>query len=573
MPAGELMMGGRRMEKLVIGIDYGSDSARAVVVEASTGRRLGTGVWEYSRWSRGLYCDPGKNVFRQHPLDYLEALEKSVAAALSEAGEGSGMAVAALAVDTTGSTPAPVDGNGTPLALLPEFAENPDAMFYMWKDHSSIAEAAEVDRAFRTKGDVDYTKFQGAYSAEWYWAKILHARRNAPGVCERAVSWVEHSDWIPAVLTGTTDPKTIRRNPTGAGHKAYWHSEFGGLPAREVLCGLDPYLGMIADGYTKPETGGTVIGKITEEWAGKLGINPCAVVGVGVFDAHAAGLGAGIKPKFLVKVIGTSTVDMMIEQPEVLAGKKITDVCGIAENSIVPGYLGIESGQAAFGDMFSWLRRVLMWSVHDFLASPDLNLQDTNRLEKAYYDRLIGRIQDEAAGMKPDENLIALDWLNGRRYPLNNDALKGMISGLTIGTSAPQLYAALAHAAVFGSRRIFETFIAKGVEIEGVIVVGGIAKKSPYIMQMLADCLGRPIHVSSDTQASAAGAAICAAVAGGVYPSIPDAVEHMAAGYEKTYLPDPARYEWYNELYQKYLCLGRHEETFFEECLKERNEL
>ncbi len=554
------------MKKLVIGIDFGSDSSRAVVVDANTGERLGTGECEYPRWSKGMYCDPLKNVFRQHPQDYLEALRSCVKAALEEAGSEAGKSVVALAVDTTGSTPAPVNEKGIPLAMLPEFSENPDAMFYMWKDHSAIQEAAEVNRALSEYGEEDYTRYQGTYSAEWYWAKILHARRHAPAVCEAAVSWVEHSDWIPAVLTGKTEPANLVRNATGAGHKAFWHSDFGGLPAREVLERLDPYLAQVADGYTAPSTSGTVIGSITPHWAEELGVSPEAIVGVGVFDAHAAAIGAGVKPRYLVKVIGTSTVDMMVECRDVLRGKDITDICGQAENSIVPGYIGIESGQAAFGDMFSWFRRVLMWSVRDFLSQTDILTEEQKEAqEQSYYRKLIARIEAQAEKIDPDLDLVALDWLNGRRYPKINEYVKGMISGLSLGTTAPQMYAALAMAAVFGSKRIFDTFVTRGIQIDGVIVVGGIAKKSPYIMQMMADAIKRPILVSNDNQCSATGAAICAATAAGIYPNILKANENMTMGFCKEYMPNPENAKKYETLYKKYLNLARHEETLLME--------
>ena len=549
------------MNKFVVGVDFGSDSSRAVVVDVYTGEHLGTGECEYPRWMKGMYCDPAKNIFRQHPQDYLYALKECVKAALAEAGENAGKSVVAIAVDTTGSTPAPVNEDGIPLALFPEFAEDPNAMFYMWKDHSAEREAAEVQEMFVSGGEEDYTRYQGRYSSEWFWAKILYAKRHAPEVCKRAVSWVEHSDWIPGLLAGKTAPNVICRNATGAGHKAYWHSDFGGLPARKVLEQLDPYLAQIADGYTEPRKAGTVIGTITEEWANELGINPAAVVGVGVFDAHAAAIGAGISPRYLVKVIGTSTVDMMVEVRDTLRGKEITELCGQAEDSIIPGYIGIESGQAAFGDMFSWFRKILMWSVNDFLnQTEELTEQEKEILKTNYYRKLIARIEAEASNLEPDMDLTALDWLNGRRYPKTNNKVKCMLNGLNLGTTAPQIYAALSQAAVFGSKRIFDTFITRGVQIEGVIVVGGIAKKSPYIMQMLADSIQRPILVSNDDQCSASGAAICAATAAGFYQSILEANKKMAMGFCKKYIPNPENAEKYGTLYRKYLNLARHQE-------------
>lgn len=550
------------MKKLVIGVDFGSDSSRAVVVDALTGERLGIGECEYPRWSQGLYCNPAKNIFRQHPQDYLDALKSCVKNALAMAGPEAGKSVAAMAVDTTGSTPVPVNEEGIPLSMFPEFAENPDAMFYMWKDHSSNEEAEEVNHAFASWGKEDFTRYQGRYSAEWFWAKILHAKRTAPEVCEKAVSWVEHSDWIPALLAGKTAPSVISRNATGAGHKAYWHSEYGGLPAREILEKLDPYLAYIADGYTEPKKAGTVIGTITPQWAEEFGINPDTIIGVGVFDAHAAAIGAGISPRYFVKVVGTSTVDMIIGDKDILKGKDTKDLCNQAEDTIVPGYVGTESGQAAFGDMFSWFRKVLMWSVRDFLSDmKELPEQRKQELEESYYRKMIARISKEAENLEPDPDLVVLDWFNGRRYPKNDNKAKSMFTGLHLGTTAPQIYVALSMAAVFGSRRIFDMFTATGVQMDGVIVMGGIAKKSPYIMQMLADVIKRPIHVSDDDQCSASGAAMCAATAAGFYPGILEANQAMAKGFCKTYVPNPEKAEKYEMLYQKYLALAEHQET------------
>ena len=551
------------MKKLVIGVDFGSDSARAIVMNALTGEKLGSSICEYPRWMEGKYSDSSQNIFRQHPSDYLEALENSVKEALKKSGNNAGEYVVGLAVDSTGSTPAPVNNKGVPLALLPEFADNPNAMFYMWKDHSAIEEAKEINHVFSTFGEEDYTRFQGAYSSEWYWAKILHAKNVDIEVTQSAPAWVELSDWIPGLLAGNTNPRTMYRNACAAGHKALWHSDFGGLPSKEILYSIDPYLAEVADNFGgPPRTADAKLGTICTEWAKRLGINTNAVIGGSSFDAHAGAVGAGIKPGVLVKVIGTSTVDMLIAERDVVRGKDIQDVCGQAENSIVPGYIGIESGQAAFGDMFSWFRRVLIWSAKDCINTIDsISEEDKKNIVKAYYNNLISNIEKEASITEEDMSLIAVDWFNGRRYPKSNESVRGILCGMNLGTTATQIYKALAASTVFGSRRIFDSFVAKGIKIDSVIAVGGIAQKSPYIMQLLADVIKRPIMVSKSEQSCAMGAAIYAAVAANIYSSILEAEQYMCDGFVSTYSPNSKNFAKYDLLYQKYLNLGRHEES------------
>lgn len=556
------------MREFVIGVDFGSDSVRTIVVDAKNGENVGTGVCEYARWMAGKYSDASNLIFRQHPQDYLDAFISSVHGALQNAGSDAGKWVKALAIDTTGSTPTPVNEHGVPLALLPEFKDNRDAMFYMWKDHSAIEEAKIINEVLANGGEQDYTRFQGTYSAEWYWAKILHAKRTAPEVCAAAASWVEHSDWIPALLTGQTNPHTMFRNACAAGHKALWHSDFGGLPDPKVLGKIDPYLQQIAQSYgAAPRNAGSVVGCLTPEWAERLGLSENTIVGGGSFDAHAGAVGAGIRPRVLVKVIGTSTVDMMIESRSVLRGKDIKDICGQAENSIIPGYVGVESGQAAFGDMLSWFRRTMMWPVHDFLQmQTDLPVEKRDSMERSYYKALIHRVEQVAAHDEPDNDLIALDWFNGRRYPMINESVKSVFSGLSLSTTTPQIYAAMAMAAVFGSKRILDTLVTRGLQIDSIITVGGIPKKSPYIMQMMADVLNRPIKVSKSEQCCATGAAIYAAVAAGIYPDILEASEYMSEGFECSFEPIAENNKRYENMYKAYLNLARHGENIRLEC-------
>ncbi|MEG1758725.1 MAG: FGGY family carbohydrate kinase [Oscillospiraceae bacterium] len=345
----------------VIGVDFGTNSVRCVVSDTKDGAILASEEAEYRRWARGLYCTPKENVYRQHPKDYLEALETCIKTAVASLPQELAAQIAAIGIDTTGSTPGPVNREGIPLAMTPEFAENPDAMFWLWKDHSALREAKLVDDVFSAP-PVSYTKYQGQYSSEWYWAKILHAVCSAPEVGAEAVAWVEHCDWIAAELTGERLPERIFRSSCSAGHKALFHSEWGGLPDAARLSRLSPVLVKYAANYRLPPVpAGTAVGKISEAWACRLGLSKTVVIAAGSLDAHAGAVGVGIGENVLACAFGTSSVDMLIAKPEDVADKNLTFTCGQAENSIIPGYVGIESGQAAFGDLFAWLRGLLLW--------------------------------------------------------------------------------------------------------------------------------------------------------------------------------------------------------------------
>lgn len=551
---------------LVIGVDFGTDSVRALVFDPRNNLVLGEDVAYYPRSRDGQYCVPQQHQFRQHPLDYIEGLEACVSGAVKNAGGSAGKHVKGIAVDTTGSTPCPVNQEGVPLALLPGFEDNPQAMFHLWKDHTAIQEAEAINHLAATWGGVDYTKFQGKYSSEWFWAKILHTIRTDTQVKQAAWSWVEHCDWMPALLTGQTAPRTMYRSACAAGHKALWHSAFGGLPAKAFLAQLDPYLAAVRDHYGgPPQIATTKVGTLTPEWAARLGLSPEVVIGGSSFDAHAGAVGVGIAPHVLVKVVGTSTVDMLIEQDGHLQGKDLRAICGQAENSIMPGFVGIEAGQAAFGDVYAWLKELLLWPLKQLLpSSPLLTEEQKNALTEEFSTKIIAEITHHCQAIPDDgADLIALDWFNGRRYPTVNEHLRGAIAGLQLGTTVPQLYQALVLGTAFGSRRILESFLAEGLRVDRIIAVGGIAQKSPFVMQCLADVLNRPIAVSAATQACAKGAAMYAAVAVGEYANLPAAQAAMSDGVLATYLPEKARIEKYDALYKKYQQLGAFVELNF----------
>ncbi len=548
-----------------IGVDYGTDSVRAVVVDTSTGEEMASHVFFYPRWKEGKYCDASRNQFRQHPLDYLEGLETTIVEALKACPRGTAEKVAGISVDTTGSTPVAVGKDGVPLSLTPEFAENPNAMFVLWKDHTAVKEADEINALARSWGGEDYTRYEGGiYSSEWFWAKILHVLRSDQNVRVAAFSWVEHCDWIPAVLSGNTNPLTLKRSRCAAGHKAMWHKHFNGLPDEDFLRKLDPMLGGLKRRlYSETHTCDVAVGNLCPEWAVKLGLPETVVIGTGAFDAHLGALGAGIEPYYLSKVMGTSTCDMLIAPEAEVGDRLVKGICGQVDGSIVPGLVGLEAGQSAFGDIYAWFAELLMWPL-DHLGGDIEGLDEASvkEIRKQIRSRLIAALSAEAEKLDPGESaVLALDWMNGRRTPDANQALKGAIMGLSLGTDAPRIFRALVEATAYGARLIVDRFVEEGIRIDGIIALGGVAKKSPLVMQIVADVLNKPIKVARSEQAVALGSAMAAAVAAGVHPSVAEAQLAMGGGFEKEYQPDPDRAAIYEKCYADYKRFGEFVEA------------
>ncbi len=540
-------------KQYVIGLDYGTDSVRSLIVDVADGTEVASAVHDYSRWKKGLYCNPAANQFRQHPLDYLEGLKITVREALAQAPAGTAAAVKGISIDTTGSTPVAVDQSGVPLAMKPEFAENPNAMFVLWKDHTAIKEAAQInDLAHNCDGE-DYTKFCGGiYSPEWFWAKILHILRDDTAVRDAAFSWVEHCDWMPGILTGNLAPLTMKRSRCAAGHKAMWHEIFGGLPSQTFLSQLDPLLSGIRDRlYRETVTADTPVGTLTPEWAAELGLGTDVVVASGAFDAHVGAVGGQIEPHMLCKIMGTSTCDMLVVPPEIIGDRLIRGICGQVDGSIVPGLLGLEAGQSAFGDLYAWFKKLLAWPIEVLGGS----LPESAK--SAMLAQIIPELGDAAAKLEIDESgIVALDWINGRRTPDAKPELKGAIVGLDMGHDAPRIFRALVEATAFGSKKIIDRFVSEGVQINEVAALGGIAKKSSFVMQTVADVLDVPIKVVRSEQACALGAAMFAAVAAGIFGDVAEAQQTMGGGFEAEYQPIPANVAKYRELYQRYSILG-----------------
>ncbi|HVO39557.1 MAG TPA: ribulokinase [Spirochaetia bacterium] len=546
-------------DRLIIGMDYGTDSVRAMIIDAEKGTELANEVVAYKRWGQGKFCDAAKNMFRQHPQDYIDGMEAAVKGALSTLGKKAGSRVVGIGIDTTGSTPCAVDASGTPLALTKGFETNPNAMFVLWKDHTAVKEAELINKVARTWGGTDFTKYEGGvYSSEWFWSKILHVLREDRAVRAAAFSWVEHCDWMAALLTGTTDPLTMKRSRCAAGHKAMWHAEWGGLPPEEFLVKLDPVLkGLRARLFTETYTSDVKAGGLTDEWARRLGLTPGTAVAVGAFDAHMGGVGGLITDRTLVKIMGTSTCDMMVAPSRAIGTKNVAGICGQVDGSIIPGMIGLEAGQSAFGDVYAWFKDILAWPLGDAPRGAKGSAASFAKMKKEIEDGLLDRLAREAEKVNPEEStVLALDWLNGRRTPFADQTLKGAIVGLTLGTTVPKIFRALVEATAFGSRAIVEQFRREGVPISAVIALGGISRKSPFVMQVTADVLGMPIKVAASDQTVALGAGMFGAVAAGVYRTVAEAQKRMGSGFDMTFTPDRRRAALYNRLYEKYVSLA-----------------
>ncbi len=525
-----------------IGLDFGTNSVRSLLVDVSNGNESGTAVYEYETGEAGIILDSADhNLARQNPADYLEGIEVTIKAAIAEAKKAdkdfNTNRIIGIGIDTTGSTPIPVDENGTPLSMSDEFKDNPNACAWLWKDHTGYAEAAEITELAQKEHPEYLAKCGGTYSSEWFFGKVLHCLRTDPTVFEAAYSWVECCDYIPAVLTGITQPDMIKRSRCAAGHKALFSEQWGGLPAKDFLSKLDPKLGELRDRlYNKSYTIETQAGTLTEQWAQKLGLPGGIPVAVGAFDAHLGAVGSGIAPGKLIKIIGTSTCDMLVSE----SGRELADIpgiCGIVDGSILPGYFGLEAGQSAVGDIFNWF----------------VNYIQAGGKSAGSHEALTER----AAKLKPGQSgLLALDWNNGNRTILVDQRLTGLLVGQTLHTRPEEIYRALIEATAFGALTIINRFEEYGVKVSEIINCGGIAEKNPLLMQIYADVTGREMKISRSAQSCALGACIAGAVVAGKkadgYDNFADAQAAMCGIKDVTYRPAPENHSLYQKLYALY---------------------
>ena len=522
-----------------IGLDYGTNSVRAVLVDVADGNELATSVWDYRRGDAGVIIDEkNPNLARQHPQDYIDGTEAAIRNVL-EQGKKQGVSaeeVIGLGVDTTGSTPLPLREDGTPLAFVDGFTENPNAMAWLWKDHTSVAEAEEITEQGRKHRPEYLGKYGGIYSSEWYWAKILHCVRVDRAVFDAAYTWVEIADWIPAILSGISNPDEIRRGICASGHKAMYNPQWG-FPDEEFLKLLDPALLEVRNTLpSKIYDVRDVAGYLSKEWAESTGLSAGIPVAVGAFDAHLGGVGSGIKPGTLVKIIGTSTCDMMVA-PEDQDLPDIPGLAGIVPGSILPGHFGLEAGQSAVGDIFNWY----------------VQYMQPGGERKGSHEALTA----EAEKLRPGESgLLALDWSNGNRSVLVDQRLTGSLFGLSLHTTPAEMYRAFVEATAFGARVIMERFEEYGQKVEDIINCGGISVKNPMVMQIYADVMNRRLSISRSTQTPALGSAIAGAVVAGSdkggYPDYETAMDRMTGLLDTYFEPKPENVAIYERLYQLY---------------------
>lgn len=556
---------------LVIGTDFGTSSVRTIVVDANTGDQMAVSEFEYPRWNAGNYCDPSKNQFRQHPLDYIEGLQQTVRDVVFQLSPEQQSGIRALSIDTTGSTPVAVDEKGIPLALYPEFGNNPNAMFHLWKDHTAIQEAEAINEHSK-QFEVDYLQYVGGiYSSEWFWAKLLHVLRSDMAVRKACYSWVEHCDWMPFLLTGGHSVKHMKAGVCAAGHKALWSERWGGLPPEGFFVSLDPLLsGFTNRLYKQTYTADIPAGNLCPEWAEKLGLSTEVLVGVGTLDAHVGAVGGQISPYYMSKVMGTSTCDMLAIPIDDIGDVLVDGICGQVKGSIIPGMIGLEAGQSAFGDIFAWFSELLAWPIKQQL---DDTTSETKKIWlKSIEASILEDLTASARQLSLDLNAeIAVDWFNGRRTPDADQSLKGAMKHLSLGSDAPRIFRSLVEATCFGAKKIVERFTARRIPIKGIIGVGGVAKKSPFIMQMMADVLQMPIKVNESDQTSALGAAMFAATVAGIYPKVEDAMKGMGKGFDMEYLPDDRNKSHYQQRYRMYLDLCAATESSSSELKEKKN--
>jgi L-ribulokinase len=521
-----------------LGIDFGTNTARALVVRCGDGAEVASFVAAYPSGDSGVLLDPrDPHLARQNPGDFVVALERSIRGALRAAHGRKGFhpsRVVGIGVDTTGSSPIPVDKENRPLAFSPRWRRNLAAQCWLWKDHTSWREAAQITKVAGRLRPKYIAKCGKTYSSEWFWSKIWHCLNTAPDVFRAAYSWVELADWVPSLLAGVDDPRKVVRGICAAGHKALYSDDWGGLPDAAFLCALDPRLaGLRPRLYAQAHDANTPAGTLCAAWAKRLGLPAGIPIAIGEFDVHYGAIGCGVREGTLVKVIGTSTCDCAV----VSAKKRVRDIpgiCGIVPGAILPGFYGIEAGQSAVGDIFRWWVETVCGG------------------DAAHHARLTA----DAARLAPGESgLVALDWNNGNRTILVDPRLSGLLVGSTLATTRAEIYRALIEGTAFGARMIIERIRRYGVRVSRIVCAGGIAEKNPLLMQIYADVTGCTLLVAASSQACALGSAIAAAVVAGEHRDFPAAQRAMVKPCRIEYAPHAGRRKAYNRLFGAYTRL------------------
>lgn len=532
--------------KYAIGVDIGTDSARAVLVEVSgsqPGKELSVHTSEYKRWKKGLYSDASESRFRQHPDDYKEAVEEVLKKVVRDCPEPDN--ILSIAVDTTGSTPCLVDEDLTPLCFKEGYEENPDAMFVLWKDHTGERESMEINSVL-SKFSVNYAVHcGGTYGPENFWSKILHILRNSPSLFSDAYAAIELCDYVPAFLTGCHSVRDLKMSRAVAGAKWMWAEEWGGYPPEAFFKALDPaLLPFLRNLPRKNYYCSEVAGHLSKEWAERLGLGENVLVGVGNIDSYSGAVGAGVAYGRMVMNLGTSACYMSVVPNDIMNGRVVEGVFGQVDGMLLKGYNGFEVGLSAYGDAFAWLKRVLSWPLEEFLPEKE---------RESIEEKMLIRLGEEAEKLPQRvEAPIATDHFNGRRCPFINSSLTATISGLKLSTTAPELYYAIVEATAFATRAILEHMAKNDVRIDSLVAVGGVSQKSSFAIQMLADVTGYRIEVSAGKNAGALGAVINSTVFTGIFPDVPSAQKAFCPPVLKTYEPDISKKEFFDIRYARY---------------------
>ncbi|MBW8349511.1 ribulokinase [Bacillus sp. IITD106] len=529
------------MTKYSIGVDFGTQSGRAVLVEVGSGREVATAVKEYTHGVMDEFLPDGITKLEddwalQHPNDYLEVLEITIPQVLKESGV-SADDVIGIGIDFTACTVLPIKADGTPLCMMDEFKDHPHSYVKLWKHHAAQDEANRLNEIAEKRGEDFLKRYGGKISSEWMFPKVWQILNEAPEIYEAADQIVEATDWVISQMTGE-----IKRNSCTAGYKAIWHKQ-DGYPSKEFFKALNPRLENVVEDKLSNDifSIGSKAGEVTEKAASLIGLNPGTAVAVANVDAHVSIPAVGItEPGKLLMIMGTSTCHVLLGEEE----KIVPGMCGVVEDGVIPGFMGYEAGQSCVGDHFEWfIENCVPASYYDEAKEKGVNIH--------------ALLTEKAGKLKVGESgLLALDWWNGNRSTLVDADLTGVLLGATLLTKPEEIYRALIEATAYGTRIIVEAFRNNGVPVDEVYACGGIAEKNALMMQIYSDVLNTEIKISASSQTPALGSAMFGAVAAGKerggYDSIEDAAKEMGRVKDETYKPNADNVKVYDKLYAEY---------------------